>query len=132
MSRSREAQAARFHRLQGAGRDRPLVLPNAWDAMSARVVEAVDAPLNVMARRGAPAVPERGRLAVARVSVGPAIALSFMAHVRRAAAELLDSGGYVALADAMAFAEANALFARPAPQSAAPTSAGSSSAAHSA
>src|SRR3712207_8992058 len=35
--------AARFRRLHARGSDRILVLPNAWDAMTARLVEAAGA-----------------------------------------------------------------------------------------
>jgi hypothetical protein len=45
------------------------------------------------------------------VSVGPAITLSVMRSIHRAAAELLGGGTYDALADGMSFAEANGLFA---------------------
>jgi 2-methylisocitrate lyase-like PEP mutase family enzyme len=65
-----------------------------------------------MAGPGAPNTAELRELGVARVSVGPAITLSVMAHVRRAAVELLREGTYEALRNGMPFGEANGLFAR--------------------
>jgi len=76
-----------------------------------RLAAAVGAPLNVIAGPGSPAVAELRALGVARVSVGPGLARSVMAHVRRAAAELLGPGTYAALAEQVPSPEANALFA---------------------
>lgn len=77
-----------------------------------RLAAAVGAPLNVMAGPGAPTITQLAQLGVARVSIGPALTLSVMAHIRRAAAELLQRGSYDAAADGLPFAEANALFSR--------------------
>lgn len=41
---SQKERAAQFRRLHEQGRGRPLVLPNAWDAASARVIELAGAP----------------------------------------------------------------------------------------
>jgi 2-methylisocitrate lyase-like PEP mutase family enzyme len=76
-----------------------------------RLAAAIDVPLNIMARPGAPSVGELSRLGVGRVSVGPAITLSVMDAISRAAAELLAGGTYEALAGGMSFADANGLFA---------------------
>jgi 2-methylisocitrate lyase-like PEP mutase family enzyme len=77
----------------------------------ARLAAAAPAPLNVMAGPGAPTIAELGTLGVARVSVGPAMTLSVMAHARRAAAELLRDGTFEALREGLPFAEADRLFA---------------------
>jgi len=88
-----------------------LFVPGVVDAATIeRLAAAVGLPLNVMALPGAPAIAALARLGVARVSVGPAIALGAMGYVRRAAAELLGAGTYEALRDGMAFAEADGLF----------------------
>jgi 2-methylisocitrate lyase-like PEP mutase family enzyme len=50
-------------------------------------------------------------MGVARVSLGPGLARSVMAHVRRAAAEALGPGTYEAIRDQVPSPEANALFA---------------------
>ena len=75
-----------------------------------RLADAVGAPLNVMAGPGAPSVAALRDLGVARVSLGPAIALSAMAHIRRAATEVLAAGTYAEMRGGLAFPEANALF----------------------
>ncbi|MGH7527364.1 MAG: isocitrate lyase/phosphoenolpyruvate mutase family protein, partial [Gemmatimonadales bacterium] len=77
-----------------------------------RLAAAVPAPLNIMAGPGAPSTVELRELGVARVSVGPAITLSVMAQVRRAATEVLREGTYEALRNGMPFADANGLFSR--------------------
>ncbi len=95
-----------------AGADGVFV-PGVIDAPTIRRLAAsVGAPLNVMAGPGAPNTAELRELGVARVSVGPAITLSVMAHVRRAAVEVLREGTYETLRDGMPFPEANGLFAR--------------------
>ena len=104
-----------------AGADGVFV-PGVGDAATiGRLAAAIGAPLNVMARPGAPSVGELARLGVARVSVGPAITLSVMAAIRRAAAELLDKGTYEAMANGMSFADANGLFASEGSEAAAAT-----------
>ncbi len=76
-----------------------------------RLVAAVGAPLNVIAGPGSPTVTELRALGVARVSVGPGLARSVMAHIRHAATELLGAGTYEALREQISSPEANALFA---------------------
>ncbi len=76
-----------------------------------RLARAIDAPLNVIAGPGSPSVAELHALGVARVSLGPGLARSVMAHVRRASAEVLGAGTYAALAEQVPSPEANALFA---------------------
>lgn len=74
------------------------------------LVQAIDGPVNVMAGPGAPSVAELGRLGVARVSVGSAIAQAALATTRRAARELLSAGTFHALSDGLPFSEANGMF----------------------
>ncbi|MEV4330905.1 isocitrate lyase/phosphoenolpyruvate mutase family protein [Streptomyces sp. NPDC049597] len=73
------------------------------------LAKGIDAPLNVMAGPGAPDAAELGRLGAARVSVGSGIAQAAHAVVRRAAAELLETGTYTALADGEDYGRLNAL-----------------------
>jgi 2-methylisocitrate lyase-like PEP mutase family enzyme len=75
------------------------------------LASAIRGPLNIMAGPGAPSTDELGRLGVARVSVGPAIAQAALATTSRAARELLDRGTYRALEDALPFGESNGMFA---------------------
>ncbi|MFF2659838.1 isocitrate lyase/phosphoenolpyruvate mutase family protein [Kitasatospora sp. NPDC058032] len=77
---------------------------------------AVPVPLNVMAGPGAPTVAELGALGVARVSLGSGVAQAAYAAARRAAQELLGTGGYDSLTQAMAFPELDALFSAPYPR----------------
>ncbi|GAB7046172.1 isocitrate lyase/PEP mutase family protein [Catenuloplanes indicus] len=58
----------------------------------ARVVAAVDAPVNVLAVAGAPSVPELAALGVRRVSTGGALAWAAYGAARTAALELLGPG----------------------------------------
>jgi 2-methylisocitrate lyase-like PEP mutase family enzyme len=79
-----------------------------------RLAAAVGAPLNVIGGPGVPSVPELRTLGVARVSVGPGLARSVMAHIRQAATEVLGGGTYETLREQLPSPEANALFtARP-------------------
>jgi 2-methylisocitrate lyase-like PEP mutase family enzyme len=54
----------------------------------------VDRPVNVLARPGAPSVPELGGLGVARISVGGALAFSAIGGWVDAARELGEQGTY--------------------------------------
>jgi len=58
------------------------------------VLSAVELPLNVLARPGAPTVPELARLGVRRVSVGGAFAFAALGAAVNAARELLEQGTY--------------------------------------
>lgn len=57
-----------------------------------RVVEAVAAPLNVIARKDGPSIPELEAAGVRRVSTGGALAFSAYGALARAATELRDQG----------------------------------------
>ena len=90
-----------------------IFVPGVVDGETIRqLVPAVGAPLNVMAGQGSPGIGELHEMGVVRVSVGPAIALTVMAEIRRASVELLRHGSYGALRDRMEYTEANALFAQ--------------------
>lgn len=94
-----------------AGADGVFV-PGVADAETIRrLAGAVGAPLNVIGGPGVPSVGELRALGVARVSVGPGLARSVMAHIRRAAAEVLGEGTYEAMREQVTSPEANALFA---------------------
>jgi 2-methylisocitrate lyase-like PEP mutase family enzyme len=76
-----------------------------------RLAESVVAPLNVIGGPGTPTIPELQALGVARVSVGPGLARSIMAHIRSATKELLGAGTYHGIQEQIPSPEANALFA---------------------
>lgn len=77
-----------------------------------RLVQSVGAPLNAIGGPGAPSVPQLKELGVARVSVGPGLARSVMAHIRRASRELLGAGTYSCLQEQISSPDANALFSQ--------------------
>ncbi len=100
----------RARRYLEAGAD-GIFVPLAPNEVIGRLAEAIDAPLNVIAGPGSPTVPELRALGVARVSLGPGLARAVLAHVRRAAAEVLGAGTYEAIREQVPSPEANALFA---------------------
>jgi 2-methylisocitrate lyase-like PEP mutase family enzyme len=75
----------------------------------AALVEAIDAPLNVLAGPGSPAIAELARLGVARVSLGSSIAQAAYGLVRRAAREAFTQGTYTQIADHATYGELNSL-----------------------
>jgi 2-methylisocitrate lyase-like PEP mutase family enzyme len=89
-----------------------IFVPGVEDAETiAALIGAIDAPLNIMAGPGAPAIGQLAALGVARVSVGPAIALAALAATDRAARELFGEGGYEQLQGGLPFGETNSFFA---------------------
>ncbi len=83
---------ARLRAYREAGAD-VLYAPRLTDAdQIRRVVEATDAPVNVLAMRHGPSVPELAALGVRRVSTGGPLARAAYGALRRAAEELLGPG----------------------------------------
>lgn len=77
----------------------------------AALAAGIDAPLNIMAGPGAPGTRELVKLGVARVSLGPALALGVLGFVERAVSEALTEGTYHALEQGLSYGEADGLFA---------------------
>ena len=78
-----------------------------------RFVKELDFPINVMVRKGLPAVNELERLGVARVSFGPSASYAAMGLLKRACKEALEKGTYENLVEgAIAFDELNSLATR--------------------
>ncbi len=101
-------QRAKLYRAAGAD---CLFVPGVIDADTiAALVRAIDGPLNIMAMPGAPSTAQLGKMGVARVSVGPVIALAALATTRRAARELLEQGTYGAPGDLLPYGEVNGMF----------------------
>jgi 2-methylisocitrate lyase-like PEP mutase family enzyme len=99
---------AKIYRAAGAD---CLFVPGVRDAETiGALVRAIDGPVNVMAGPGSPDVAELGRLGVARVSLGPAVALAALAATRQAAREVLEHGTYRSLEQSLPFGEVNGLF----------------------
>ncbi|HEU5334111.1 MAG TPA: isocitrate lyase/phosphoenolpyruvate mutase family protein [Actinocrinis sp.] len=78
----------------------------------AALVEAVDAPVNVLAGPGSPTIGELARLGVARVSLGSSVAQAAYGLARRAAHEAFTQGTYSALGDPVTYGELNTLLHR--------------------
>jgi 2-methylisocitrate lyase-like PEP mutase family enzyme len=75
------------------------------------LVKAIDGPVNILARPGAPTIPELAQLGVARVTFGGGLTRAALGHLRHVAQELFTSGTYTALAqDSLSGAEFDALF----------------------
>ena len=107
-----------------------IFVPGVIDQPTIRLLARdIVAPLNVMAKPGAPGIAELSGLGVARVSVGPALACSVMALIGHAAGELIRLGTWAPLQGGMSYSEADGLFSatrrgpgenRPAPGPAGP------------
>ncbi len=91
-----------------------LFLPGLTDeATIRRLVEAVPAPVNILAVPSAPPIATLARLGVRRVSLGSGPMRATLGLLRAIARELRESGTYAAMAaTAIPYAEANALFTR--------------------
>jgi 2-methylisocitrate lyase-like PEP mutase family enzyme len=73
-------------------------------------VKAVDKPVNIMARKGAPTIPELESIGVKRLSLGPGPMNATMGLLRRIAEELKQNGTYdTLLTGSITFDELNAL-----------------------
>ncbi len=80
------------------------------DAIS-QIVEAIDAPINLIAGPHLPTLPELEELGVARVSFGPRAQRACLALLRRIAREWKGAGTYNLMsADALTYAEVNGMF----------------------
>jgi 2-methylisocitrate lyase-like PEP mutase family enzyme len=107
-----EAVVERAKLYRSAGADCVFV-PGVIDAETiARLVRAIEGPLNIMATPGAPSASDLGKIGVARVSVGPGITQAALSATQRAARELIDQGTYGSLNVNLTFAEINAMFGK--------------------
>jgi 2-methylisocitrate lyase-like PEP mutase family enzyme len=85
---------ARLQAYQEAGAD-VLYAPGLVSSEDiSRMLDGVDRPVNVLARPGAPTVPELAALGVSRISVGGAFAFAALGALVESARELLDRGTY--------------------------------------
>jgi 2-methylisocitrate lyase-like PEP mutase family enzyme len=74
-----------------------------------KLVKDVQAPVNILAGPGSPAVPELQKVGVARVSLGSGPMRATLGLLRRIADELTSSGTYATLQGAPAHADVNKL-----------------------
>lgn len=110
--RRRAETLARAARYLDAGAD-GIFVPGVVDPDTiATLAGQLNAPLNIMVGPGAPSVAELGRLGVARVSLGSAVAQAAYATVRRITRELYEHGTYRAASELIDFAELNTLMGR--------------------
>ena len=91
-----------------------IFVPGLGDAgLIATLVREIAAPINILAGRGVPAIPELAELGVARVSIGSGLMRASLALVRSAAEELLSAGTYNSFTErALSYAELNEMLAR--------------------
>jgi len=79
----------------------------------ARLVKAINAPLNILLMPGCPSINEMENLGVARVSAGSGIMRSALGHTRRVAQQLLQGDSHAAMLDgAVPFAEVMKMISR--------------------
>ena len=111
---ARFAEAVRRTNLYRAAGADCLFVPGLLDRDTiARLVAAIEGPLNVLAGKGMPSVPGLGALGVRRVSQGSGPARAALAVVERVARELRSTGTYAAYTeDTVSYADANRLFDR--------------------
>jgi 2-methylisocitrate lyase-like PEP mutase family enzyme len=88
--------------------------PGVTDAPTiARLVKALDAPLNILLTGSCPAPRELEKMGVARASAGSGVMRSALGHTRRIARELLQGDTYASMLDGIVpFAEVMKLIAR--------------------
>ncbi len=105
-----EDTVARLRAYRAAGAD-VLYAPRLTDAgQIRRIVEATDAPVNVLAMRHGPSIPELAELGVRRVSTGGPLARAAYGALRRAAEELLGPGTSTYQDDALTGADLERAF----------------------
>ena len=108
-----ERTVERLRAYRQAGAD-CLFAPGVQDRETiAKLVRAVDAPLNILVTPGCPPLRELEKLGVARASTGSSAMRATLGLLRRIGKELMEAGTYSCLQDgAVPFAEVNQLLAR--------------------
>ena len=96
-----------------------LFVPGVQDtATISHLARSITGPLNILARRGIPCIPELAAIGVARVSVGSGPMLAVLGRLRQIAGELLGPGTFAAMfEDTIPYAELNALLRSTTPES---------------
>lgn len=108
-----ERTVERLRAYREAGAD-CLFAPGVRDGeMIAKLVRALEAPLNILMSAGCPSLRELEKMGVARASAGSGIMRATLGLTRRIAKELMEAGTYTSLLDgAVPFAEMSAMMAR--------------------
>jgi 2-methylisocitrate lyase-like PEP mutase family enzyme len=103
----------RLRAYRGAGADCVFVPGVADRDIIAKLVQAIDAPLNILTSPTCPPIPELERLGVRRVSLGSSLMRATLGLVRRIGKELQASGTYATLSEgAVSFPELQRLLNR--------------------
>ena len=108
-SRRMDEALARARAYLEAGASGVFVPGVADPALIGELAAGIDAPLNISGGPAAPSVAELGALGVARVSLGSAVAEAAYQVAVHAARELLETGTYQPVRDAVEFRRMNAL-----------------------
>ena len=108
-----ERTVERLHAYRDAGAD-CLFVPGLCDReIIAKLVEAVDAPLNILASAGCPSLEDLEKMGVARVSAGSSAMRAAMGAFQRVAKDWLAHGSYDSLHQVtVPYAELNQMMAR--------------------
>lgn len=106
-----ERAIERANEYYAAGSD-CLFIPGVTDTETiARLVDGLDGPLNVLGGPGCPTVPELDEVGVARVSVGSGPMRATLGQLRAISDELIESGTYQRMGDAIPYDDLNELLA---------------------
>ena len=108
-----ERTVERLHAYRDAGAD-CLFVPGLCDReIIAKLLKALDAPLNILASAGCPSLEDLEKMGVARVSAGSSAMRAAMGAFRRAAKDWLAHGSYDSLHQVtVPYAELNQMMAR--------------------
>jgi 2-methylisocitrate lyase-like PEP mutase family enzyme len=108
-----ERSVERLRKYREAGAD-CVFAPGVHDAETiAKLVKAVQAPLNILLTTGSPSIKELERMGVARASTGSGVMRATLGLVRRIGKELAETGTYSSLQNgAIPFAEVNGMLER--------------------
>jgi 2-methylisocitrate lyase-like PEP mutase family enzyme len=108
-----ERSVERLRKYREAGADCVFV-PGVHDVETiAKLVKAVQAPLNILLTTGSPSIKELEKMGVARASTGSGVMRATLGLVRRIGKELAETGTYASLRDgAIPFAEVNGMLER--------------------
>ncbi len=109
-----ERTVERLRAYRDAGAD-CLFVPGLSDCENiAKLVKAVEAPVNILATQGSPSLAELEKMGVARVSAGSSAMRAAMGAFRRVAKDWLEYGSYDSLLQVtVPYNELNQMMARP-------------------
>lgn len=109
----RTVQRLRAYRDAGAD---CLFAPGVRDTDTIRkLIEAIEAPLNILAGPGSPSIPELESLGVARISLGSSLARAALTKAIDAVKELRKTGTYSVLEGSLSHTDVNNIFQKPSP-----------------